>query len=290
MDKNKKILIILLILLSIGLTFIMIYLLNNSFNFNITNGTSNELIYDKNFENIYDSINIKSEAANIYIKQSNDNNINIKIYGNTNYSSINNSNNILYIEGNTEKCSFFCINKKSAKIEVYLPKDYDKSIEIYTNVSNIDIDNFQFATLISRTNVGDININNINKADIKNETGDVNIENINIGIINLNTGDIIINNINEIDGKTNTGDININKINNYLYLSSNTGDIKIDNLNIDKNSEIKNNIGDIVIKNTNEIYISAKTDIGDIKINNNYRNAIYELNITNDIGDIKIDN
>ena len=52
----------------------------------------------------------------------------------------------------------------------------------------------------------------------------------------------------------------------------------------------ENNLGDIKILNTNEIYFDAKTNLGDTKINNNYNKSEITLKIQNDCGDIEINN
>ena len=44
------------------------------------------------------------------------------------------------------------------------------------------------------------------------------------------------------------------------------------------------------IHSTNEIYIDAKVDLGDVHINNNYRHSNTTLNIEVDSGDITIKN
>ena len=43
-----------------------------------------------------------------------------------------------------------------------------------------------------------------------------------------------------------------------------------------------------LIKSTNDIYIDAKTDAGDVKISKNNRKSDIELNIRTDAGDIKV--
>ena len=61
-------------------------------------------------------------------------------------------------------------------------------------------------------------------------------------------------------------------------------------MTINKDSSIKNNLGSIKIGSTNEIYIEAKTDLGDVKVNNNYKKSDITLNLKNNCGDIKVNN
>ena len=79
-------------------------------------------------------------------------------------------------------------------------------------------------------------------------------------------------------------------VNNYLNLTNDSGDIKINNVNLNKNSIIKDEYGDIEINNTNQIYIDAKTDLGDTKINNNFHKSDITLKIENECGDITVNN
>lgn len=44
------------------------------------------------------------------------------------------------------------------------------------------------------------------------------------------------------------------------------------------------------IGETNDIYIDAKTDLGEVKVNRNNRYSEITLEIENDCGDIKVEN
>ena len=275
MNKPLRItLIILLTLLAVILTVGLVYLLNGKgfsfLSFRFSGTESKELVIDQTFENIYDSIEINTEAGNVYIKNTNEENIKVLVYGEKDNSSIENNSNILKITGNTKKCSFICINNIIARIEVYIPNNYDKKIKITNDVGDIKIEKFENLYTDINSDTGDINIDIIKSADIKVHTGDIRINNIDSANIKTTTGDIEINEINELTSTTTTGDIEINKINNYIDCSTTTGDI--------------------TIKNTNEIYIDAHSSVGDININNNYRTAEFALNIKTNTGDIKVKN
>ena len=69
-----------------------------------------------------------------------------------------------------------------------------------------------------------------------------------------------------------------------------TGDVNIDYINITKDSRIDTTTGDVIIKNTTEMYIDTKTSVGDTNINNNYRTAEFTLNIRTTTGDIDVKN
>ena len=75
-----------------------------------------------------------------------------------------------------------------------------------------------------------------------------------------------------------------------MQIKEDCGDVKIDSLNLKENSSIHNSYGDIKIGSTNEIYINAKTSLGDTKINNNYQKSYVTLTIDNSCGDIRVNN
>ena len=102
-------------------------------------------------------------------------------------------------------------------------------------------------------------------------------------------GDIEIGTVNDAKVKNNYGDITIRNINNYMNIEADCGDIEIENVNINKNSYIKNSLGNIEIAHTNDIHIDAKTDLGDTSVNDNYK-ADITLTIKNNCGDIEVNN
>ena len=73
-------------------------------------------------------------------------------------------------------------------------------------------------------------------------------------------------------------------------MENDCGDIEVNNINLNKNSYIKDEYGDIKIGNTNELYIDAKTNLGKVKIKNNYHKSDITLKIENDCGDIEVNN
>ena len=66
--------------------------------------------------------------------------------------------------------------------------------------------------------------------------------------------------------------------------------MKIKNIELKENSKIKNDLGDVKIGNTNDIYIDANVDLGEYKINKNNRYAESTLKIDVNCGDIKVEN
>ena len=217
---------------------------------------SDKLFLNESYSIIYDDISIDTAASSIEIKEADDEKIKLVIYGDDDKITVDKTDKTLSVKTNEEKCKFFCFNVMMPKVELYLPKNYHNNIHINNKYGNVNIDAF------SKMNL-----------DIK-----------------VNAGDAFIKEIKSITAKLNYGDIKIGKINEYLDINNDCGDIKIDSVNIEKDSYIKNDLGSIKVGSTNEIYIEAKTDLGDVQINHNYINADITLEIKNNCGDIKVNN
>jgi len=294
--KNKKLTILLIIILSIisiGILIFMVGILTNKINLSnikFSSNESKELIINETYNIDFNRINIDSEASNIYLKETNDNNTKVIIYGEKDYVKVDTTNNNLNISTKEKNCIGFCFNLSISKIEVYLPVSYDKIIKIENEYGDIEIGSFQNATFEIEEESGDVTVLKANKVTIENEYGDVLLDTINDANIEVSAGDIKIKKVNNIIANNEYGDIEIVDVNNYLNLTNDSGDIKINNVNLNKNSIIKDDYGDIEINNTNEIYIDAKTDLGDVKINNNFRKSDITLKIENECGDITVNN
>ena len=294
MSKSLRIIfIIILSILAAGLTALFVLLIKNDnsfFIFNFFSKESKELIIDETYENTFENINISTEDGKIYIEHSDSDKIKVKIFGKEENSSVKIEDNTLYIVGETEKCSFFCFNHEYARIEVYLPKDYDKNLNIESKTGDIKMNEFNLLSSKISTTTGDISIDSIFNISITTKTGDIRANKIGNAEIKVTTGDIKIDEINNIKIDSTTGDITINKIIGSIDLTATTGDVNINDIQLYNNSNIHSTTGDIYIGNTNEFYINASATTGDIKINNNYRTAEFELKLKSTTGDITVRN
>ena len=254
--KNKGLLITLIVILSfiaILLSSFMYLLLNNKIKF----GTMNtELISDDIYEKEYEKINIDMNAGDVYLNGTNEKFIRVVVYASNNDEIITKEDKTLDINIKQKPCIGICISNEKDRIEVYIPNNYDKDINI-------------------KNKYGDTKIRNLSNSNIK---------------IDANAGDIDIDSTLNLNINSKYGDIRVKNINNSFNIEQNAGDINIDNINIKENSYIKNKYGDIKINNINEIYVDAKTNLGDIRINNNYRNGEIILKLENNLGDIEVNN
>lgn len=261
--KNKGLIITvitLLTILSVALIVFMVSVIKGNKNFSSFKITSDNVIkevaLDKEYEDEINNIEISSTAGDIIVKHSNSSNVRVVVYGIKKLSSSTLEDGKLEVVVKNEECKFFCINQKVSKTIVYVPEDYEGSFNIKDNYGDIEVSDYKNATL--------------------------NVEN--------NCGDIEVGSINVIDAKNDYGDIEIGKVNKSLNIKTDCGDIEINELNITENSYIKDDFGDIEIGKTNEIFIDAKTSLGDVEINDNYKKSEITLQIRNSCGDIEIDN
>ena len=294
--KNRKViisLIVILAILAILLTIFFVGLLNHNFNFSFLKmgyKVSNELVIDEEYNIDFNSITIDAEASDIFIKTSKDNRSRVVVYGKEENAFVETNNNELKIQSKEKVCVGFCFNFEVAKIEVYLPEEYNKEISIHNKYGDIEIAEFINANINVEEDCGDVFIHEGNIVNVSNKFGDITINYANVLNVDEKAGDVEIGAVNEIKVTNSYGDIKINSINYSLNLQNNCGDIKIDNIDLKENSYIKDDLGDIKIGRTNEIYIDAKTSLGDTEIHNNYRESNITLKIENNCGDIEVNN
>ena len=271
------ILITFLLLIITGVSILFVMLLNGNikinelFNFNFKKSYIKEIAIDESYDNVFDNINIYTTAGEIDIYKSSTDKIQLVIYNKKDKTTVTTDNNTLDISAKAKKCNFLCINPKIAKIELYIPSDYDKSIKINTGFGDVIVEEFENVNFEIKNNYGDVKINKAN-----NVTADIDY------------GDIKVNSVNELVIDSNYGDIKVDTINKYFKISCDYGDVKIENANITEDSKIIDNFGDIKIKNITGIYIDAKTDLGDVDVKGSDRSSSITLTLRADYGDIEV--
>ncbi len=293
--KNNKATILLIVLLSltiIALIFFMITMINKKhhsyFRLGFITKRIEELQIEETYKNTYDKINIVTDAADIEIKKSENEDIYLKIYSEKDRSKVLDNETELNIEVTQKKCVGLCINNKISKVELYLPENYDKEIKIDNKYGDIEIASFENINFDIKEDAGDIKIEKANIVNINNNYGDIKINEIKNGTIKESAGDVEIQKVDSIDIKNNSGDVKITEINEYVKIDGDAGDIKIEKLNITKDSSIDTNVGEVTISKTNDIFIDAETDVGKAKIEENNNKSQITLKIESNVGDIKV--
>ena len=265
--KNKSLLITLIILLAIIVFLLVIFLvmsLNGKTNFKNAmfsiGSTSTNIIYDNQFDlEKIKKIDIKQDAGDILIKESENDSIKIVLYGeNEEDAQVELNNGNLTINNRHSRKNFGLFNVGNIKNDIilYVPSYYSNEININNDYGKCEVADLENATLNIDCDAGDVEVGIIKNATIKCDYGNIEIK--------------------EITNKCN--------------INANYGNVEIDTISIRENSNIKSDYGNIEINNTNDIYIDAEVDLGKTKINNNNRNSEIVLKIECDCGNITINN
>lgn len=262
---NNKGLIITLIILLIIVIILLIAFLGLSINGKIglqkwNAKKSKQVIFDNSYEmSQVGSLEILSAAGDIKFEESTDGKVRVVVYGeNEEELQVSLNGNQLNVDFAQYRHRKFFLGFRfySNDIMIYLPKDVAHEISV-------------------KANYGDIKA-----IDLPNSTMN----------IREDCGDVILGKMKNVFVKNSYGDIKIAEISNKVEIESDCGDVKIGSVNLMENSSIVNSLGDIKIGQTNEIYMDAKTELGEVKINHNDRHADIILKIQNSCGDIKVGN
>ncbi len=290
--KNKSLIIMLIGILSfvaIILVWFMFKVINNNYSFKFSKEESNELIVDTNLEASISRVNINARNGNVYIKESANKDARIILYGNKDKTKYEIKDGVLTIKSEERGCFGICFNTLSAKIELYLPNDYEGNIEVNNNYGDIEIGKFNLANIKITADAGDVFVDAGKTIQIDNNFGDVKLNKAEKAILKDDCGDIDVGTVLDIKVKNSYGDITIDEILKRLEVEADCGDIEISDLSINENSTINNSLGDIKINKTNEIKIDAKTSLGDTTVNNSFNSSV-TLTVRNSCGDIEIKN
>lgn len=262
---NNRGLMIALIILLIIVIILLIAFLGLSINGKIglqkwNSKKSKQVIFDNNYEiSQIENLEILSTVGDIKFEESTDGKVRVVVYGkNEEELQVSLNGNQLKVDyaQYRRKRFFWGLHFYSNDVMIYLPKEVAYEISV-------------------KANYGDIKA-----IDLPNSTMN----------IKEDCGDVILGKVKNVFVKNSYGDIKIAEISNKMEIESECGDVKIGSVSLKENSSIMNSLGDIKIGQTNEIYMDAKTDLGDVKINHNNRHAEIILKIQNSCGDIKVGN
>lgn len=169
-----------------------------------------------------------------------------------------------------DRIGIFVFNFINNKIDIYLPRNYDLPINVVARTGDVKFKEESNSVFNIKLTTGDIYLRNAKDSDLKVTTGDITITE------SFNTGSL----------KTTTGEINVNKATGRIDFKTTTGDITVKKIDLTDNSNIKATTGDVKIDKVNDIYITADSSTGDVKIKHTNRFSNIELNIKTSTGDI----
>ncbi|MDO4729807.1 MAG: DUF4097 family beta strand repeat-containing protein [Candidatus Saccharibacteria bacterium] len=281
MTKNNRggliagIIVLFLIAASFGVFLVFAIGHFGGFNFGgFSLGESNHLALEKEFE--LDNVNLissDSDTANIHISKSTDGVEKVKVHilaeEKVKVSAEKNDSSIdIYAK---EECHFICFGQKKSTIDIVLPENYEGDFKIKSDAGDIDIDDFEKASLDLDADAGNNKIGKLKAITANVDTGKVEIK----GAENINV---------EIDA----GDLRINECTNKLYVKNDTGNVEIDNLSLKEDSTVIVDVGNIKINNVGDVRVDVNKSVGNSSVNGGNPKADVNLTVKADVGNIDI--
>ena len=258
--KNKGVIITLIILLFIIIFLLVMFLVivlsgKKTLFFGIKK--SNNIIFDKTYsvEDI-NNIDIRQDAGNVIFKETQEDSIQVIIYG-ENETDIDvkfNQNDLSIDNTHNKKFAFLNFGVIAKDIVIYIPSTYNKTIKIKNDYGNCEMPDLENATVDIDCDCGDVKLGKIKNVNIKCDLGNTEIKEI------LNKCDI----------------------------KSDCGDVDIDKISIKEDSIIKADLGNVDINETNDIYIESDVDLGKTNISQNNRSSEITLKINCDCGNVTV--
>ena len=278
MKKSKGKIVFLIVLLSFLILLFLGFMISvilgwipfRGFNFT-SYKVSNHLVYEEIYDTNFQKIKVDATLGNIEVLPSNDEKIHILIYSDSDLFQIEDTKSDLSITFTEEEGFHFFIPSTKDLVQIYVPATTNSLFTLISDCGDVTVDDFSTAKFEVTANMGDISIDKATNIDIESDLGDVNIGEVRTLIATLSLGDLEVSSISE-----------------YLSIESDLGKISLDKVSLTKDSSITLSLGDLDINHLSNTYVDAKTDLGDIDILDNDREAPYTLTIKNDLGDVSI--
>lgn len=289
-------------------------------------GDNTAMIFEKEYNpEELNNINVDVSSSNVKIEKADIDKIKITAYGEKEdkIKEVMNENELSITKENTKIFIFTMLYWCREEIVIQVPNNCDEEFNIKTSSGDIIVPDLEGDNIELKTASGKIQCGNINNGNIETSSGDILIGNgnevtlkvssgnikagdfnklsaeassgdIEIGTISEDakvktaSGKITLNGANKLKAEAISGDIKINSIENNCKISSTSGNIIVDRANINENSFIKTNSGNVVINNKNDIYVETETTSGDADVQNNNRMSEIVLDITTTSGNIKV--
>ncbi len=289
MMKNRVLIVTNIIILSciiIGLLIFMFWGIGGNHDlFQV----KHEILYSETY-NLNDIEKIKTDlkSYDVEIKESNDNNFKVEVYGNEK-----NKDNIKLKVNNKELnidqigssiCFGFCYSDSA--VVIYMPKENIIELDINTISGDIDIFDDILNKVNLKTTSGDIKVKNLEEAIINTTSGNVMVDKVKEAVINTVSGDINVDNTQNIKVKSTSGDITIMEVREAFDIKSTSGDVTIRDLIINNDSKVVTVSGDVTINLNNDADINVNTRSGDRDIK--HSKGEYNLDIKTTSGDITV--
>jgi len=258
--KNRTGLIFTIILLSALIVLLTAFLIASltsgpTFSWFSLSCKSTNTILDETFALAdIQEINLVQEFGDVSICQSTDDTIHVVAYGKkANEIQWNLTQNKLRIQSNRKnESTFWNLNKND--IVVYIPISYANKVILKVDCGTCQIEDFEKASFVIDCDAGNVEMGKIKNANVKCDCGNLEIK----------------------------------EITNQCTLSVDAGNIEISKLSLQENSNMKVDMGNITIGETNSIYIDATVDLGNLTVKQNHKTSDITLTLDCNCGNITI--
>lgn len=276
MNKNKTIIVIILLsILCILLLGFMISVMCGvlpiwKFNFGTTK-VSDALAFEEVYDTSFQTIDVDVSFGNIEVLPSNDNQVHVAIYSDYRLFDVNDTKSSLAIIFSEKEGFHFSFPKSRDLVRIYLPDTSNIKVSLVTDYGDVEVGSFPNTSFDVTANMGDISID---QADILSVHSDM--------------GDVSVGEVCDLTVKSDLGDIEVTNITEKVSIDIDMGNVFIEELNLIQDAKIILSLGDLEISNVTNGYVDATTDLGDVDIKNNNREATYVLTVECDMGDVNI--
>ena len=273
MNKQKKIIIIALGIILLGIIVCLIGFFSMKKNLKLLN-TSKYIERSFDVDDDFKSISINTDNEDIFVKQSQDGKCKVVSYSDENqqYDISVKSDTLTIKYKNTVRWSLG-INTENPTLTVYLPKTEYTDFIVDTDTGKLEADKeFTFEKLQVDSDTGAVSLSNVVKGDasIETDTGKINLSDMSADNITLktNTGHISLNDIKcskELNAKTDTGHIEINKLTSKdMTLESDTGKVSLESAINEESLQIKTDTGNVTFNESDAESVYIKTNTGSV--------------------------
>ena len=291
MNKIASIILIIFLVVISSITIVtMVLLINNGFDFGSFFNFHMDLVdtYEIEADKI-NELNVKFSSSEIEVQRGTGK-LKVEYYSNKDIKPLfkNEKNSLTVEKDEKNQCHFFCINR--SKLIVYLPDEYDGTINVNTNSGSV---NFETDYTNNNINInvhsGSVHLKAVKQIDVNSSSGSIKVdkvlENANITV---SSGSIKVGETNTGSIQASSGSIKIGTINDSANIKASSGSISIDNFYIKNNSTIEAKSGSVKVNHTDNCYIEGEANSGSVNINNSDRKSNIELKVKTSSGSIRI--
>ncbi len=295
MSNTKKLLIVSLLLVALGLIIFAVVMGKSDWDFTKL-GTFKHESNSYEITEEFNNISIKTNTADIILLPSDDGKYRVDCLERSDMKhSVSVTDGTLEISATDARKWYHHIGFSfvSPRITIYLPEAEYGSLVIDASTGNIEIsEGISLASIDVRTSTGDVKCyaSAPDFVRIKTSTGDIRITDLSTGELELSvsTGDVSVSGVTcdgEVKANASTGKISLSSITCKSFTSSaDTGDISLTGVVTTEKLLIERETGDVELERCNAAKLFITTDTGEVELD---RCDADEIFIETDTGDVE---